>query len=91
VADSLVCHEWCGGGRAGVAFVHARGGDGSDVVSTIVLHRFEMRRKKRRKKKNLSKCPCEAKCVRWWGVWARGVRDEGNKRLTFLRGRYQVQ
>src|SRR6266702_2586927 len=50
----------------------ARGeGDGSDVVSAVVLHRFEMRRKKRRKKKDLSKCPCGAKWVRRW-VGGRG-------------------
>jgi len=34
-----------------VAFVHATGGDGSDVVSAVVLHRFEMRRKKKKKEK----------------------------------------
>jgi len=50
VADSIVCHEWCDGGQAGVAFVHTRGGDGSDVVSTVVLYQFEMRRKKRKRK-----------------------------------------
>jgi len=33
--------------------VHARGGDGSDVVSAVVLHRFEMRRKKKKKKEKL--------------------------------------
>jgi len=33
-----------------MAFVRARGGDGSDVVSAVVLHRFEMRRKKKKKK-----------------------------------------
>ena len=41
--------------------MHARGGDGSDVVSAVVLHQFKMRRKKKKKKKNLSKCPCRAK------------------------------
>ncbi len=33
--------------------MHVRGGDGSDVVSTVVLHRFEMRRKKKKKKEKL--------------------------------------
>jgi len=33
------------------AFVCARGRDGSDVVSAIVLHWFKIRRKKRKKKK----------------------------------------
>ncbi len=48
-----------------MVFVCMMGGDGSDVVSTIVLHWFEMRRKKKKeKKKNLSKCPCGAKFVR---------------------------
>ena len=31
--------------------MHARGGDGSDVVSAVVLHWFEMRRKKKKKKR----------------------------------------
>jgi len=34
-----------------VAFVRMTGGDGSDVVSAIVLHQFEMRRKKKKKRK----------------------------------------
>jgi len=34
-----------------VAFVHVRGGDSSDVVSAVVLHQFEMRRKKKKKEK----------------------------------------
>ncbi len=75
-----------------MAFVCVRGGDGSDVVSTIFLHWFEMRRKKI-KKKNLSKCPCGAKCVRWWGVCMKGQLEmKGTKDLLFfLRGRYHVQ
>ncbi len=84
MADSLACREWCGGGRAGVAFVRARGGDSSDVVSTVFLHRFEMRRKKI-KKKNLSKCPCGAKCVRRRGVCAKGQLEmKGTKDLLFF-------
>ncbi len=53
MADSLACCEWCGGRRAGVAFMRARGGDDSDVVSAVVLHRFEMRRKKKKRKERL--------------------------------------
>ncbi len=34
-----------------MAFVRARGGDGSDVVSAVVLHWFKMRRKKKKKRK----------------------------------------
>jgi len=67
-----------------------RGGDGSDVVSAIVLHRYQMRRKKKKKKKNLSKCPCGAKFffVRWWGACMRGkLNVKGTKDLHFfLRG-----
>ena len=37
----------------GAAFVHVRGGDGSDVVSAIVLHWFKMRRKKKKKKEKV--------------------------------------
>ncbi len=64
-----------------------RGGDGSDVVSAIVLHRFKMRRKKKKKKRktylNVLVEPiffCKAAgCVR------KGeVRCEGNKGLTFF-------
>jgi len=64
------------------------GGDGSDVVSAVVLHWFEMRRKKKKKKKNLSKCPCGAKFVRQWGVCARGKLDvkETKDLHFFLRG-----
>ena len=72
--------------------MRATGGDGSDVVSAIVLHRFEMRRKKKKKKKNLSKCPCGAKFVRWRGVCARGKLDvKGTKDLHFFEGGYQVR
>ncbi len=31
----------------------ARGGDNSDVVSTVVLHQFKMRRKKKKRKEKL--------------------------------------
>ncbi len=68
-----------------MAFVRTTGGDGSDVVSAVVLHWFKMRRKKKKKKKNLSKCPCGAKCVRWRGVCARGKLDvKGTKDLLFF-------
>ncbi len=72
--------------------MRAMGGDGGDVVSTVVLHRFKMRRKKKKKKKNLSKCPCGAKFVRQQGVCVRGKLDvKGTKDLQFfLRGGYQV-
>ncbi len=61
-----------------------RGGDNSDVVIAIVLHQFEMRKEKE-KKKNLSNCPSEAKCVRWWGVCARGrLEMKGTKDLLFF-------
>ncbi len=71
--------------------MRATGGDGSDVVSAVVLHRFEMRRKKKKKKKNLSKCPCGAKFVRRRGVCARGKLDvKGTKDLHLFEGGYQV-
>ncbi len=44
MAGWLVCHEGCGGGQAGVAFVHTMGGDGG--VSAVVMHRFEIEEKK---------------------------------------------
>ncbi len=70
--------------------MHTMGGDSGDVVSTIVLHQFEMRgkKKKKKKKKNLSKCPYGAKFVRWQGVCTRGKLDvKGTKDLHFfLRG-----
>ncbi len=72
--------------------MHAREGDDSDVVSTIVLHWFEMRRKIKKEKKNLSNCPCGAKWVRWQGVCARGKLEmKGTKDLLFFfEGGYQV-
>ncbi len=75
--------------------MHAREGDGSDVVSAIVLHQFEMRRKKNLKKRktylNVLVEPsffCKvAGCVH-----EGEVRCEGNKGLTFFfEGGYQVR
>ncbi len=75
--------------------MHTTGGDGSDVVSAVVLHWFQMRRKKKKKKKNLSKCPCGAKFVRQQGVCMRGKLDvkETKDLHFFLRGgtRYSEQ
>ncbi len=67
--------------------MHARGGDGSDVVSTVVLHWFEMRRKKKKKKRKtylnvLVEPSFFCKVV---GCVRKGeVRCEGNKGLTFF-------
>ncbi len=74
----------------GVAFVHARGGDGSDVVSAVVLHWFKMRRKEKKKKRKtyLNVLVEPNFFVRRWGVCARGKLDvKGTKDLHFfLRG-----
>ncbi len=69
--------------------MRVRGGDGSDVVSTVVMHWFEMRRKK---KKNLSKCLEPSFFCKAAGCVHEGeVRCEGNKGLTFFfEGGYQV-
>jgi len=73
--------------------VRTREGDDSDVVSAVVLHQFEMRRKRKKEKKNLSNYPCGAKWVRWRGVCARGKLEmKGTKDLLFFfEGGYQVQ
>jgi len=74
----------------GVAFVCTRGGDGSDVVSAVVLHQFKMRRKKKKKKRKtyLNVLVEPSFFVRWWGVCVRGKLDvKGTKDLHFfLRG-----
>ena len=73
--------------------MRTREGDDSDVVSAVVLHQFEMRRKRKKEKKNLSNCPCGAKCIRRWGVCARGkLETKGTiDLLFFFEGGYQVQ